>query len=428
MSTRDKSQAVFKVESTDYSASDSWTTTLVDHFSLAHIEKAIQVSVESGVRTMFCLSRIPVNPSLFPFEFSDREARDTQMQMFRVLAAKDSGRLSPDGRVTLGFAHGLQGYYGEAEDDRILSEVRRPGITPVMAHNSGGPTGMGGTYKETELGMSRGNPVVYEGMRWGVKAGLGTDNVAASSEMFTAVHLVLQSERGRIHETLHAQGKVLLHNDLPAASVFRLATLGGAGAAYVAFEVGSLKVGKLADVILYDPDSADVAGCSDPFRGIAIHATGADVTMIIIHGETVKKDGKLLRKEWREVREQLQHHRRMLEQSISALKTWTAGRYSLWCKIMIMSGVTSLKLSRARKYYSSKYIYQGKGSAVPLELTRMARDLYQHFGIKNNLYVQHLYRTLLAHYMVQILTSLDIESISAAEPSDNERDSNLAGY
>ncbi|KZT22042.1 Metallo-dependent hydrolase [Neolentinus lepideus HHB14362 ss-1] len=282
---------------------NSGTTTLVDHFfaalSPAHIEKGIQATVESGVRSMFCISRIPVNTNLSPLEFNDPEARNMQMEMLRVLAAKYNGRLCPDGRVTLGFAYDLQGYYGKDEDDEIFSEVRKLGITPITAHYGGGPQGLGPTYKATELSMARGNPVVYEAVRRGVKAGLGTDSAVSSTEMFSAMRVALQWERGRLHESLAAQRKVSAHNDIPAASAFRLATLGGAEASHGCSKLGSLEVGKLGDVVIYDADSVNLAGCSDPFRGIVLHATDADVETVIVNGEIVAK--------------QLQHHKGLLK-------------------------------------------------------------------------------------------------------------------
>lgn len=83
------------------------------------------------------------------------------------------------------------------------------------------------------------------------------------------------------------------HNTYTCASAFRLATLGGAECVNMADRIGSIEPGKLADIVLYDALSPNLAGCSDPFRGIAIHATGQDVEWVIVNGKVVKKAGRL---------------------------------------------------------------------------------------------------------------------------------------
>ncbi|TFK45877.1 Metallo-dependent hydrolase [Heliocybe sulcata] len=346
------------------------TTTVVDHFhaanSRSHIEKAVQATVESGVRSMLCVSRQSTPTSLSPFRMYDEaEVSKMQLEMLRSLAEKDHGRLCPDGRVTLGLGYDFQGH-NPGEDKRVLSMARELGITPITMHYVGGPHGMSTDHKirkwseagllqgdcifshcnglvhqnpdpkewellketgasvavtpEDELGMGHGNPVTYECVRRGVKVGLGIDCASiVSTEMFPAMHFALQWERGRIHEALSSRGKGIAYNNLPAASAFRLATLGGAEAAHVSSKLGSLEVGKLADIVIYDADSINLAGCRDPFRGIALHATGADVETVIVNGEIVKRDGKLVRKQWKEVAKQLKHQQDSLRERLARI-------------------------------------------------------------------------------------------------------------
>jgi len=133
------------------------------------------------------------------------------------------------------------------------------------------------------------------------------------------MHFALQTERGRIHRELSSRGKGIAYNNIRAASAFRLATLCGAEAAHVSSKIGSLEVGKLADIVIYDAASINLGGCSDPFRGITLHATGADVETVIVNGEIVKKDGKLVRKEWKEVAKQLKRHQKLLGEKLAGI-------------------------------------------------------------------------------------------------------------
>jgi cytosine/adenosine deaminase-related metal-dependent hydrolase len=116
--------------------------------------------------------------------------------------------------------------------------------------------------------------------------------------MFPAMHFALQWARGQVH---HANAhpaagtpKTVKHNALSSASVFRMATLGGAHAAKRGAETGSIEPGKFADIVLYDADSIALGGVSDPFKGIALHATAEDVSWVFVSGRIVKKEGKLV--------------------------------------------------------------------------------------------------------------------------------------
>ncbi|TFK33564.1 Metallo-dependent hydrolase [Crucibulum laeve] len=332
------------------------TTTVVDHFHCAnsaeHIEKAIQATAESGLRSMLCVSRQSLPSSFEPLRFdNDVQISEMQIQTLKTLAAKDNGRLTPDGRVTLGLAYDMQGL-NPPEDKRIISLARELNITPITAHYVGGPHAKAYSKKakmwkdagllagdvifshgsdlgrkgcdevewellresgasiaatpEDELGMGHGDPVIYEAVRRGVKVGLGIDCASiTSTEMFPAMRFALQHERGRVHKMTADEDKAPKYNEFTAASAFRLATLGGAEAAHVESKIGSIEVGKLADIVLYDANSVNLANVIDPFKGIVFHATAADVEWVIVNGEVVKKEGKLVRKEWSEVAKEL---------------------------------------------------------------------------------------------------------------------------
>jgi cytosine/adenosine deaminase-related metal-dependent hydrolase len=105
------------------------------------------------------------------------------------------------------------------------------------------------------------------------------------------------SDSGQLHaQTAYntSTPKANKHNSYSCASAFRLATLGGAECVNMADRIGTVEPGKLADIVLYDALSPNLAGVSDPFRGIAIHATGQDVEWVFVNGKVVKKAGALV--------------------------------------------------------------------------------------------------------------------------------------
>jgi len=81
---------------------------------------------------------------------------------------------------------------------------------------------------------------------------------------------------------------------LPAARVLRLATIDGAGALGLGNEIGSLEVGKRADVIVVDLNNAHAVPVNDVISTLVYSAQSSDVQTTIIDGELVMRDRKLL--------------------------------------------------------------------------------------------------------------------------------------
>lgn len=88
----------------------SGVTTILDHFHAAyspeHAEAALEAAVQSGARVILCPARQSPPTRPFPaFEFAnDEETCRWQLEKLKEWGARDGGKLSPDGRVTLGLA------------------------------------------------------------------------------------------------------------------------------------------------------------------------------------------------------------------------------------------------------------------------------------------------------------------------------------
>ena len=96
-----------------------------------------------------------------------------------------------------------------------------------------------------------------------------------------------------------------MYNTYNSVDAFRLATLGGAEAANLGNLVGSIEVGKKADIVVFDTLSPNLAGALDPFQAIIFNASNADVELVMVDGEIVKRDGKLTKVEWGPVAREL---------------------------------------------------------------------------------------------------------------------------
>ncbi len=108
------------------------------------------------------------------------------------------------------------------------------------------------------------------------------------------------------HEKIHKTKQTPpIHNEYNSADAFRLGTLGGAEALNLADQIGTIEVGKKADILIFDSLSPNLAGIRDPFNGIVFHASDADIVTVFVDGEIVKHDGKLTKFEWRSVAQEL---------------------------------------------------------------------------------------------------------------------------
>jgi len=80
-----------------------------------------------------------------------------------------------------------------------------------------------------------------------------------------------------------------------------MATRAGARTLGLEADLGSLEVGKLADVIVVDRDRPHLAPGPDPYSTLVYAARGSDVRTTIVDGEMLVHDSSHLRVDRREV-------------------------------------------------------------------------------------------------------------------------------
>ncbi|MBI3961819.1 MAG: 5'-deoxyadenosine deaminase [Deinococcus sp.] len=90
---------------------------------------------------------------------------------------------------------------------------------------------------------------------------------------------------------------------MPAHQVFELATLGGARALGLAESIGSIEVGKRADLVVVDLNQLHTApaGRGDVIARLVYAARGSDVRHVVVDGRLVVQDGRLLTVSEREI-------------------------------------------------------------------------------------------------------------------------------
>lgn len=120
----------------------------------------------------------------------------------------------------------------------------------------------------------------------GIAVSLGADGAACNNrlDMFTEMRTA-----ALLQKALHGP------EVLPASSVLCMATIDGASALGLSQEIGSLEVGKRADVILIDLDEAhSLPRPSDIVSALVYSSQPSDVQTVIIDGRLVMRDRNLL--------------------------------------------------------------------------------------------------------------------------------------
>jgi 5-methylthioadenosine/S-adenosylhomocysteine deaminase len=120
----------------------------------------------------------------------------------------------------------------------------------------------------------------------GLSLGLGTDSMVSNNNLD-----MLEEMRfcALVHRSVHADPSVV-----SAAQVFHMATLGGARAVGLAGEIGSLRPGKRADLVLLA--MAPPTGLSEQsvLSELVFHATAEAVRTVIVSGRAVLDQGRFV--------------------------------------------------------------------------------------------------------------------------------------
>jgi 5-methylthioadenosine/S-adenosylhomocysteine deaminase len=116
--------------------------------------------------------------------------------------------------------------------------------------------------------------------------GLGTDGAASNNDlnMWEEMDTV-----AKLHKVFTGDPKVI-----SAQQAFELATIRGAQALHLEKEIGSLEVGKRADILLLDRDTLNQIPLYNIYSDLVYATKGYDVQTVIINGRIVMRDRRLL--------------------------------------------------------------------------------------------------------------------------------------
>jgi cytosine/adenosine deaminase-related metal-dependent hydrolase len=148
---------------------------------------------------------------------------------------------------------------------------------------------------ESEQSCGQGYPPTWLLRDHAIPVSMSMDtSVWFSADLFTAMRSTLGADRSREHLNAHAKNETVTHSHLRAEHVVEYATMGGANALGLGDKIGSLEVGKQADVILIKNDNSPVMfPLVNPYGHVVMQAQRGDVHTVLVNGKLVKHNHKI---------------------------------------------------------------------------------------------------------------------------------------
>jgi 5-methylthioadenosine/S-adenosylhomocysteine deaminase len=143
----------------------------------------------------------------------------------------------------------------------------------------------------------------------GVNVALGADGAASNNRLDGWEELRLAGLLGKMRDGPRS---------LPAPDLFELATIGGARALGLDVDVGSIEIGKQADLAVLDLRRAHAAGPEDVYTRLVFSARASDVQLVTVGGKIVVEDGRLITFSEAEAASEAAQQRALLVKRMSA--------------------------------------------------------------------------------------------------------------
>jgi len=217
---------------------------------------ARELATEHGVGMSFHMSPAKLDPEGFIAEFGHRP----------MIHLAELGVLGPDVAMT----HCVQ------VDDQELAVMAETGVH--VAHCP--TTALKVSYGVTQVGK------MPEMITAGINVGIGTDGNNASnySDLMRATYLVAGLFKDARQDP----------QMFPAELAYEMATLGGARTMQMEDSIGSLEVGKKADVVMHDTDRPEWRPLLNVMNQLVWSADGRGVHTVVVDGHKVVEGGRLL--------------------------------------------------------------------------------------------------------------------------------------
>ncbi|KAJ7600994.1 hypothetical protein C8J56DRAFT_1000001 [Mycena floridula] len=285
----------------------------------AHSQAGLQGVIDSGARVWWCYNVGGVVVSADPYTINGSAPID-QLAHIRELAQDNPFN---EGLVNLGIsgdpltteivetalnlslkvltAHDVGGVYPCTLSQAKAFPTLNSSLAFVFAHSSALQPSEARLLRqfnqyisitpESEMHYGHGHPSSFLIQDQG---SLGVDtHFTFSIDMITQMRIWLQSTRLQLYQEELAHFKVPSNTPMSVHGVFLLGTRNG-GLALKQPDLGVLREGAKADVLVFSTDALGLIGWSDPVAAIVLHSNVADIEDIYVDGKLVKQGGKMV--------------------------------------------------------------------------------------------------------------------------------------
>ena len=138
----------------------------------------------------------------------------------------------------------------------------------------------------SNMKLASGVSPVAEMLDAGVRVGLGTDGAASNNDLDMWEEMRLAAFLQKVSR--------MDPEALPATAVLKMATIGGATAIGLGDQIGSLEVGKRADLIQVAFDDVHHVPTFDVISHLVYVTDEQDVAAVVVDGQLLMRDGEFL--------------------------------------------------------------------------------------------------------------------------------------
>lgn len=308
------------------------TTTLVDwchnNPTPQHTDRAIDGLLESGIRAVFMHGSPKPDPAPGQRHFS--EIPHPRSEIERLLKTRFCGSQK---LVTLGMAilgphfstyEVARHDFGLARELGLVASMHCGGPAAVSADGwerlaDGGllgdnnnivhgtslsdaqlamMIGLGVTFSlapETEMTQGHGHPITGRLRRLGAAPSLGVDlESAISGDMFTVARMALGAQRAADNaESKNTSGQLPASSTISCREALEWITIRGAEALKLEKSIGSLSVGKQADIVMVRATDLNMWPVHDPVVSLVMQTSLANIDTVMVAGSVKKRAGRM---------------------------------------------------------------------------------------------------------------------------------------
>jgi cytosine/adenosine deaminase-related metal-dependent hydrolase len=232
------------------------------------------------------------------------------------------------------------GVWGATGDDsiRLMHEngfmspetiyVHASTLSDDSYHRIAATGGSASVSTESEETAGQGYPSSWKLRHFDIPVSMSMDtSVWFSADLFAAMRLTVGADRVREHFEAQSKNETVTHLQLRCAEVVNWATRGGSKALGLDSKIGSLEVGKRADVVLLKNDESPVMfPLLNPYGHVVFQASRGEVHTVVIDGRIVKHEHKLVDSSLAKAREAVAETVTFLQSQLGN-ETWREGMF-----------------------------------------------------------------------------------------------------